>query len=536
MTFSYSKIILSAAVLLITCIGFVGCSDDDSDLAGMITLESNSSLGDILVDGNGRTLYIYTRDVAGQSLCTAGCLTDWPVYYGGTLNPGPGIDINDFSTITRSDGGTQTTYKGWPLYYYRADAVGDTNGEAVGNMWFVAKPAYSIMLADAQLVGLDGKNYTSAYQEGTGETKYFVDGQGRALYTFTRDYKDVNKFTAADMSNNGVWPIFYTEVQGLPSPSQVLPSALDPADFGEIDVHGHPQLTYKGNPLYYFGQDTNRGDNKGVSVPTPGVWPVANLQTPVAPEQPTVMLRNHATLGNILTDNQGRTLYFFARDTKGTSACAGGCLTRWPLFNVEDLVLPAGGALAAADFGEIGTGASEQVTYKGRPLYYYSPNNDGNVEQAGQTGGDNFGTVWYAAKPDYSLMVASGQLVGLDGKNYTSAYVEGTGNTRYFTDAAGRTLYIFMNDSQNKNTFTKPDFSNDAAWPIFYEEIEHLPTGMNASDFGEIEVHGRDQLTYKGWPVYYFGQDAAKGDNKGVSVPVPGKWPVLTAETTPAPL
>ncbi|HYI79221.1 MAG TPA: hypothetical protein VEW65_16485, partial [Chryseolinea sp.] len=182
-----------------------------------------------------------------------------------------------------------------------------------------------------------------------------------------------------------------------------------------------------------------------------------------------------------------------------------------------------------------GDGASKQRTYKGRPLYYYSPTNDGVVEPAGQSGGDNFGTVWFVAKPDYSLMVASAQLVGLDGKNYTNAYVEGTGNTRYFTDAQGRTLYTFTNDSQNTNTFTLPDFSNDGAWPIFHVDIEHLPTGMNSSDFGEIDVHGRTQLTYRGWPVYYFGQDAATGDNKGVSVPVPGKWPVLTADTAPAP-
>ena len=49
-------------------------------------------------------------------------------------------------------------------------------------------------------------------------------------------------------------------------------------------------------------------------------------------------------------------------------------------------------------------------------------------------------------------------------------------------------------------------------------------------------LHGREQLTYKGWPVYYFGQDTGKGDNKGVSVPVPGKWPIINADTGAAPL
>ncbi|HEX6223789.1 MAG TPA: hypothetical protein VFZ52_05235 [Chryseolinea sp.] len=525
----YKRIFSSFAGLLIG-FAFLSCSDDDSDNIGMVSLQPNSTLGDILVDGNGRTLYFFTKDVSGQSSCNGNCLNDWPIYYSSDLNPGPGIDVSDFTTITRGDGSLQIAYNGWPLYYYAPDAPGDANGEAVGNVWFAAKPNYSIMLANAQLVGHDGKNYTNTYQEGTGETQYFVDANGRTLYTFINDFKNTNNFTSPDLSNNSIWPIFHVAMDALPS-------NLNSADFGVIDVYGNSQLTYKGNPLYYFGQDAKRGDNKGVSFPAPGIWPVAGPQTTAAPDEPTILIREDETLGNILTDGEGRTLYFFARDTKGTSACTGGCASRWPIFYVDNLVLETGvDLIAAGDFGTIGDGASKQRTYKGRPLYYYAPNNDGVIEPPGQKGGDNFGTVWYAAKPDYSLMVASAQLIGLDGKNYTSAYVEGTGNTRYFTDAEGRTLYAFSNDSENTNTFTQPDFSNDSAWPIFHVDIEHLPTGMNASDFGEIDVHGRMQLTYKGWPVYYFGQDAAKGDTKGVSVPVPGKWPLLTAETGPAPL
>lgn len=522
------KIFPLAAVLLCT-LGLLSCSDDDPVNIGMVTLQTSGALGDILVDGNGKTLYVFAKDVNGQSQCTGGCLADWPVYNATDLQPGAGIDVNDFGTITRSDGAQQTTYKGWPLYYYGGDdAAGETNGEAVGQLWFAAKPDYSIMLANAQLVGHDGKNYTSAYQEGAGETQYFVDALGRTLYTFSRDYRDINKFTAADLSNNGVWTIFHTGIDAVPS-------TINANDFGEIDVHGHPQLTYKGNPLYYYGQDASRGENKGVSFPMPGIWPIAGPQTMEAPEQPTIMLRNDATFGSVLTDNQNRTLYFFGRDTKGSSNCVGACSNRWPIFNADEIIVPQGGPLQAADFASIGDGATKQLTYKGRPLYYYAPANDGVIEAAGEKGGDNFGTVWFVAKPDYSLMVAIAQLVGLDGKNYTSTYSEGDGVTRYFTDAAGRTLYSFTNDSENTNTFTLADLSNDAAWPIFHVTIDNLPTGMNTGDFGEIDVHGRKQLTFKGWPLYYFGQDAAQGDNKGVSVPVPGTWRVVNGDSAPAP-
>lgn len=515
------------ALILVLCLS---CSDDDPVNVGIVTLQSNSTLGELLVDGNGKTLYVFSKDANGQSQCAGGCLSDWPVYHATDLKPGSGIDVTDFSTITRSDGVEQTTYKGWPLYYYAGDTqAGEANGEAVGGNWFVAKPNYSIMLASRQLTGKDGKNYTSAYAEGVSETQYFVDAHGRTLYTFTKDYKNINKFTTPNLSNNGVWPIFYVDIDALPS-------TFNASDFGEIDVFGNPQLTYKGNPLYYFGEDTNPGENKGVSVPVPGIWPVASAQTREAAVEPTLLLKNDPALGNILTDNQGRTLYFFARETKGVSACTGGCLNRWPLFYREELILTQGGTLTQADFGTVGDGASKQRTYKGRPLYYYSASNDAVIEPAGEKGGEGFGNVWYVAKPDYSLMVASAQLVGLDGKNYTSTYIEGTANTRYFTDGAGRTLYLFTNDKKDTNTFTNATFTNDAAWPIFHVPIDRLPTGLNASDFGEINVHGRTQTTYKGWPLYYFGQDTAKGDNKGVSVAAPGKWPVINGDTAAAPL
>ena len=58
---------------------------------------------------------------------------------------------------------------------------------------------------------------------------------------------------------------------------------------------------------------------------------------------------------------------------------------------------------------------------------------------------------------------------------------------------------------------------------------------MNKDDFGMINVHGQDQLTYKGWPLYYFGQDSERGDNKGVSVPSPGVWPIINNATADAP-
>ncbi|MHC6201525.1 COG4315 family predicted lipoprotein [Elizabethkingia miricola] len=144
-------------------------------------------------------------------------------------------------------------------------------------------------------------------------------------------------------------------------------------------------------------------------------------------------------------------------------------------------------------------------------------------EDSGKTGGENIGGVWFLAKPDYTIMLTNAQLVGHDGKNYTSAYTEGTGKTLYFTDARGVTLYTFKNDKQNKNNFTAADFSNNGVWPIYETYKIVVPSGLDKSLFGSITVFGKKQLTYKGWPLYHFGQDnMVMGSNKGVSFPPPG--------------
>lgn len=495
-----------------------------------VQLVSNTTHGQILTDGDGNSLYFFSKDQDGQSACgeAGDCINIWPLFYEENLTLGEGLSASDFGEITREDGDKQTTYKGWPLYYFMNDnAPGDTNGDDVNNIWYVAKPDYSLMYAREQLVGHDDKNYLSDYTEGDGETSYIVDINGRTLYTFANDTKDQNNFTAADFSNNGVWPIAEITLDKIPS-------ILDNADFGTINVYGRTQLTYRGWPLYYFGQDATRGDNKGVSFPAPGVWPIANVDTaaaPVAEAEPTVKLADNNTHGKILTDTEGNSLYFFSKDQDGQSACgeAGGCIDIWPVFYVEDLILDEG--LSASDFSEITReDGAKQTTYKGWPLYYYMSD-----DAPGDTNGDDVNHIWYVAKPDYSLMYAREQLVGHDGKNYTSDYTEGDGETSYIVDINGRTLYTFANDVSGQNTFTLEDFSNNSVWPIAEITLDQIPSILNSEDFGTIDVYGRTQLTYKGWPLYYFGQDAVRGDNKGVSFPAPGVWPIANVDTPMVP-
>ena len=361
---------------------------------------------------------------------------------------------------------------------------------------------------------MTGIEYNSHYQQGQENVQYFVDEYGRTLYIFTHDTYNKNNYTKPDFSNNGFWPIFEDSLKGLPS-------VLDSSMFGVIDVFGHKQVTYKGWPLYYFGPDSmKRGNTRGVSVPSPGVWPVAQASIKNAPM--AVMIIKNSKYGDILTDGAGNTLYFFTKD-KDTAAsdCNGQCASAWPKFYADSLVITNG--LEANDFGTIiRADTTPQTTYKGWPLYYYFGDNT-----PGDVNGENVGGVWFVAKPNYTIMLINNQLVGNDGKEYDSHYQPGQENVQYFVDEYGRTLYIFMADTYNKNNYTKSDFSNNGFWPIFEDSLHQVPSIIDTNNFDRIDVFGHRQLTYKGWPLYYFGPDSMRrGNTRGVSVPSPGVWPV----------
>ncbi|HTX93208.1 MAG TPA: hypothetical protein VMC09_18480 [Anaerolineales bacterium] len=103
----------------------------------------NATLGSFLVDSNGMTLYIYTKDTPNTSNCSGGCATAWPpLLTNGAPTAGTGVTASMLGTTTRADGTTQVTYNGWPLYYFANDkAAGDTKGEGVGSVWYVMTPA-----------------------------------------------------------------------------------------------------------------------------------------------------------------------------------------------------------------------------------------------------------------------------------------------------------------------------------------------------------------------------------------------------------
>jgi predicted lipoprotein with Yx(FWY)xxD motif len=117
-----------------------------------IAVSDNSSLGKVLVDSKGRTVYLFQKDTGSMSTCSGACATDWPpVTTTGKPTAGSGLTASMVGTTTRSDGTKQVTYNGHPLYNYVGDQkAGDTNGQGIsafGAKWYAVSPAGSTVTA-----------------------------------------------------------------------------------------------------------------------------------------------------------------------------------------------------------------------------------------------------------------------------------------------------------------------------------------------------------------------------------------------------
>jgi predicted lipoprotein with Yx(FWY)xxD motif len=106
----------------------------------------NTSLGRILVDARGRTLYLFEKDKTRRSTCYGPCAAYWPplLSHGKPL-AGHGVKRSLLGTTRRANGAKQVTYAGHPLYRYAGDSrSGDTTGEGLqdfGAVWDVVSPA-----------------------------------------------------------------------------------------------------------------------------------------------------------------------------------------------------------------------------------------------------------------------------------------------------------------------------------------------------------------------------------------------------------
>ena len=129
--------------------------------AGGAITAASSSLGKILVGGNGMTLYMFARDQGDKSACSGACAKYWPPYTG-TPKAGNGLQASLLGSTVRADGTKQVTYDGHPLYTYSGDsAPGATGGQGLstfGALWWVVAPDGKVVMTSAQQ-GSSGGSY-----------------------------------------------------------------------------------------------------------------------------------------------------------------------------------------------------------------------------------------------------------------------------------------------------------------------------------------------------------------------------------------
>src|SRR3954447_15764324 len=111
--------------------------------SGSLALATASGpVGTYLTGAGGKTLYIFTKDSPNKSVCEGDCAAKWPpVIVSGDVPAAPSGVTGALTTFARSDGSMQLAINRLPLYYFAPDTkAGDTTGQGVGGVWFVATP------------------------------------------------------------------------------------------------------------------------------------------------------------------------------------------------------------------------------------------------------------------------------------------------------------------------------------------------------------------------------------------------------------
>jgi predicted lipoprotein with Yx(FWY)xxD motif len=363
-------------------------SDDDlgSYFVGRGMVNEVSDAGAQLDTRSSKTgLSLYTFEVdrldqgndgLGDSECNgAPCAVNWPPLYAEENAEESG----DFTIIERDDGSRQWAYNDLPLYFWHEDlAQGDTNGEGIGNVWYVARPE-PVALADSAIGSVfAGTGPVFGVTDDGSKSDTRVDRRGFTLYVFDNDVNDTDGDGLGDSDCNGgcavIWPPLYAEK-----------GAHATGDFSIIERDDETlQWAFKGEPLYFFNNDTVAGDINGDQVNN--IWHSARpapLQLFSTADPYGEIFTARGSIADVTgsggkaetsSDRTGFSVYTFENDAAdsegdgiGDSDCNGNCAVNWPpLFAQES-------DIAGGDFGIIERDdTSLQWTYKGEPLYFWA--------------------------------------------------------------------------------------------------------------------------------------------------------------------
>ena len=244
----------------------------------IVSVSDHPELGTILTGASNRTLYLFTVDDRNKSNCLHGCAMVWPpLLTVGDSIAVEGIADERLDTVTRSDGSEQVTYNGWPLYYYAFDpSPGDTTGQNSGEIWYVVS-AYG------------GPIQTNVVVQTSDDPELgpiLTSARGRTVYLFTLDERNNSRCS-------GVCALARPPLLTVGSPM-----AEEGVTSGSLDSikreDGYNQVTYDGQPLYYYAPDETPGDITGQGIGD--VWFVVSPEgQAIATPPPTPMGMEHPT-------------------------------------------------------------------------------------------------------------------------------------------------------------------------------------------------------------------------------------------------
>lgn len=242
----------------------------------------------------------------------------------------------------------------------------------------------------------------------------------------------------------------------------------------------------------------------------------------------SVMVADNPTLGNILVDSNGMTLYLFLKDNGTTTACTGSCAQNWPaLTNASPA---AGKGVDASMLGAVP--GTNQVTYHGHLLYtFVKDKNPGDVNGEGLLG------AWYAVSPagdpvksaadanDAAAPTTEANTVPLNGDTVMVVNNPTLGNI--LADSDGMTLYLFLKDNGTTTACTGSCAQN---WPALTNALPAAGSGVDGSMLGAAP--GTNQVIYHGHLLYTFVQDKKPGDVNGEGLQ--GAWYAVSPSGEPA--
>jgi predicted lipoprotein with Yx(FWY)xxD motif len=143
---------ISIFVAALTAVGLVAVATGSSGAATVKTTD-NATLGTIVVNATGRTLYHYLPDQGKKIACTGACAALWPpdlIPKSAKPVAGAGIKASKLGTIVRPDGTVQVTYYGLPLYRYSGDSKnGQVNGQGFEKHWYVVSSSGEVVKLSA---------------------------------------------------------------------------------------------------------------------------------------------------------------------------------------------------------------------------------------------------------------------------------------------------------------------------------------------------------------------------------------------------